>query len=57
MKSGRHAGFAELKAWLLLKWMWNPELPAQPLIADFFNGYYGKGAPLERASAQYRAVA
>ena len=50
-------GFAELKAWLLLKWMWNPELPAEPLIADFFNGYYGKGAPLERGSAQYRAVA
>ena len=35
----------------------HPELPAEPLIADFFNGYYGKGAPLERGSAQYRAVA
>ena len=46
---GRHAGFAELKAWLLLKWMWNPELPAEPLIADFINGYYGKGAPFVRA--------
>ena len=46
---GRHAGFAELKGWLLAKWMWNPDLPAEPLIADFFNGYYGKAAPIVRA--------
>jgi len=46
---GRHAGFAELKGWLLAKWMWNPDLPAEPLIADFFNGYYGKAAPVVRA--------
>ena len=46
---GRHAGFAELKGWLLAKWMWNPDLPAGPLIDDFFNGYYGKAAPFVRA--------
>ena len=46
---GRHAGFAELKGWLLAKWMWNPDLPAEPLIADFFAGYYGKAAPFVRA--------
>jgi hypothetical protein len=46
---GRHAGFAELKGWLLAKWMWNPDLPAEPLIADFFSGYYGKAAPIVRA--------
>lgn len=46
---GRHAGFAELKGWLLAKWMWNPDLPAEPLLADFFEGYYGKAAPFVRA--------
>ena len=46
---GRHAGFAELKGWLLAKWMWNPDLPVEPLIADFFSGYYGKAAPIVRA--------
>ena len=46
---GRHADFAELKAWLMAKWMWNPELPMKDLLDDFFNGYYGKGAPFVRA--------
>ncbi|MDD4871892.1 MAG: DUF4838 domain-containing protein, partial [Kiritimatiellae bacterium] len=45
---GRHGDFAELKAWLLAKWLWNPELPAEPLIKDFFDGYYGVAAPLVR---------
>lgn len=45
---GRHAGFAELKAWLLAKWLWNPDLPQEPLLDDFFTGYYGKGAPYVR---------
>ncbi len=47
--SHKHAGFAELKGWLLAKWMWNPELSAEALISDFFNGYYGKAAPFVRA--------
>ena len=46
---GRHADFGELKAWLLAKWMWNPDLPMKPLLDDFFAGYYGKGAPFVRA--------
>ncbi len=46
---GRHADFAELKAWLLAKWMWDPDLPMGPLLDDFFPGYYGKGAPFVRA--------
>lgn len=46
---GRHASFAELKTWLLAKWMWNPELPMEGLLNDFFSGYYGKGAPFVRA--------
>ena len=41
---GRHGDFAELKAWLLAKWLWNPELPAEALLQDFFNGYYGAAA-------------
>ncbi len=45
---GRHGDFSELKAWLLAKWLWNPELPAEPLLNDFFAGYYGAAAPLVR---------
>lgn len=59
---GRHAGFAELKAWLIAKWMWNPELPVKPLLDDFFAGYYGAGAPyvrevFEKAHARQLAAA
>ena len=45
---GRHGDFAELKAWLLAKWMWNPDLPQEALLEDFFNGYYGAAAPYVR---------
>ena len=45
---GQHADFAELKSWLLAKWMWNPDLPMKALLDDFFAGYYGKGAPFVR---------
>ena len=45
---GRHGDFAELKGWLLAKWMWDPDRPAEPLLRDFFDGYYGKGAPYVR---------
>jgi hypothetical protein len=45
---GRHGDFAELKAWLLAKWLWNPDMPMEPLLDDFFNGYYGAAAPLVR---------
>ena len=45
---GIHADFAELKAWLISKWMWNPDLPIVPLLDDFFEGYYGEAAPFVR---------
>ena len=45
---GRHGDFAELKAWLVSKWMWNPDLPMEQLLDDFFAGYFGKGAPFVR---------
>jgi hypothetical protein len=56
----RHAEFAELKAWLLAKWLWNPELPGEPLLQDFLNGYYGAAAPfvreyIDKLNAQYAA--
>ena len=47
-RQGCNAGFAELKAWLLAKWMWNPERPMKPLLDDFFAGFYGAGAPFVR---------
>lgn len=46
--TGFHASYGELKAWLLAKWMWNPDLPMEPLLDRFFTGYYGKAAPLAR---------
>ena len=45
---GQYAEFAELKAWLQAKWMWNTELPQEELLQDFFSGFYGKGAPYVR---------
>ena len=45
---GRHGDFAELKAWLLAKWLWNPDLDQEELLQDFFNGYYGAAAPYVR---------
>ena len=47
-REGYHAGFAELKAWLLAKWMWNPEADMKALLDEFFDGYYGKGASFVR---------
>ena len=44
-----HADFFALKCWLISKWMWNPDLPAEPLLQRFFEGYYGPAAPYARA--------
>ena len=32
---------AELKGWVLVKLLWNPELDGQELIEEFAHGYYG----------------
>ena len=45
---GLHADFGELRAWLLAKWMWNPDAPMAPLLDRFFKGYYGAAAPHAR---------
>jgi len=45
---GCHGEFAELKAYLLAKWLWDPEAPLEPLLDRFLTGYYGKAAPYVR---------
>lgn len=42
---GGHGEFAEWKAYLIAKAMWNPDLDEKALREDFFRGYYGAGAP------------
>lgn len=39
------AEFAELKAWVLAKLLWNPELDGDQLVEEFVRGYYGAAAP------------
>ena len=39
------AEFAELKAWVLAKVLWDPELDNDKLVAEFVTGYYGAAAP------------
>ena len=38
------AEFAELKAWVLAKSLWNPRLDDRTLVRQFVNGYYGAAA-------------
>ncbi|MDN5849781.1 MAG: DUF4838 domain-containing protein [Nitrococcus sp.] len=37
--------FAELRAWVLAKLLWDPYQDAEALIAEFIQGYYGPAAP------------
>lgn len=39
------AEFAELRAWVLAKLLWNPALDDRALIQQFVDGYYGAAAP------------
>ena len=39
------AEMAELRAWVLAKLLWNPELDGQELIDEFIAGYYGPAGP------------
>jgi hypothetical protein len=39
------AEMAELRAWVLAKLLWNPNLDGQMLIDEFIDGYYGPAAP------------
>jgi len=39
------AEMAELRAWVLAKLLWNPNLDGVALIDEFIEGYYGPAAP------------
>jgi hypothetical protein len=39
-----HAEFAELRAWVLAKLLWDPNQDVKQLYDDFFPGYYGPAA-------------
>jgi hypothetical protein len=43
-----HAEFAELRAWVLAKLLWDPDQDLERLYQDFFHGYYGPAARLIR---------
>lgn len=43
--SSRGGEFSELKAWVLSKLLWDPELNASKLMEEFAEGFYGAGAP------------
>lgn len=46
---GGGADMAELKSYVLARMMWNPSLPAKPIIWEFLTGVYGKAAPQMQA--------
>jgi Domain of unknown function (DUF4838) len=45
----RGGEFAELRAYLLSKLLWNPETEVEPIINDFMYGYYGRAGQYVRA--------
>lgn len=47
------ADFPEMRAYMLSKLMWNPELDADSLMRTFLDGYYGQAAPY---LYQYRKI-
>jgi len=40
--------FSELKAYLLARLLWNPDIKADSVINDFMHGYFGAAAPFIR---------
>ncbi len=43
-EEGEGDDFCEMKNWVLMKLMWNPDLKTEELMADFCDTYYGKEA-------------
>ena len=43
-EEGEGFDFCEMKNWVLMKLMWNPELDIRELMKDFCDTYYGKEA-------------
>jgi len=44
-----HGEFAELRAWVLARLLWNPDQDVEALYDDFIKGYYGPAAKPVRA--------
>ena len=45
----RGGEFAELRAYLLARLLWNPEAQVEPILNDFMHGYYGRAGQHVRA--------
>lgn len=45
---GHGSEFAELRAWVLARLLWDPRQDDRALIDEFLNGYYGPAAPAIR---------
>lgn len=45
---GRGGEFAELRAYLISKLLWNPNCDVEPVINDFMYGYYGRSGQYVR---------
>jgi len=45
MNGGLGVDFSELRAYMVGKLMWNPDLDADSLMRHFIDGYYGAAAP------------
>lgn len=43
-EEGEGDDFCEMKNWVLMKLMWNPDLNTEELMADFCDTYYGREA-------------
>ena len=41
----RVAAFSEVRAWVLARLLWNPELDGDALVREFVSGYYEDAAP------------
>ncbi|NMC43438.1 MAG: DUF4838 domain-containing protein [candidate division Zixibacteria bacterium] len=47
--SRMYGEFAELRAYLIAKLLWNPDIDIDSVMNDFLQGFYGPGAPYIRA--------
>lgn len=45
----RGGEFAELRAYVLARLLWNPGAAVEPIVADFMNGYYGRAGQFVQA--------
>jgi hypothetical protein len=40
------AEFSSLRAWLMMRLLWDPTLEVKPLVEEFCRGYYGAAGPI-----------